>query len=64
MGHKQGREGTTNPPHNHTTQTFSSTQHTSGRISTDKMSRTERLHSGPSNKVEKKTEGTKGRNIR
>ena len=31
-------------------------------FSADKMSRTERPHSGPSNKAEKKTEGTKGRN--
>ena len=41
-GHQQGREGTTNQPHSHTTQTFSSTRHTSDRVSADKMSRTSR----------------------
>ena len=60
-GDQLGREGTANQPHNHTTQTFSSTRHTSDRISTDKVSRKERPHSRPNNKAEKKVEGTKGR---
>ena len=56
-------KGTTaNQPHSHTTQTFSSTRHISDRISADKMSRTRRPHSGPSNRAEKKTERTKGQN--
>ena len=64
MGHQQGREGTTNQPHSHTTQTFSSTRHTSDRISADKMSRTGKPHSKPSKRAEKKIKRTKGQNTR
>ena len=63
-GQQRGREGTTNQPHNHTTQPFSSTRHVSDRISEDNRSRIGRPHSGPSNRAKKKTGRTKGQNTR